>query len=89
MEMKKQIVLGIKVNNRLKHVPQVQSLLSEYGCNIKTRVGLHEVDENFCSTGGLILLELCGEDRLCLELTAKLEKVEEVTVQKMIFDRDR
>ena len=87
MEMKKHIVLGVKINNRLKHVPEVQKLLSEYGCNIKTRLGLHEVDATSCSTGGLLLLELFGEDRICLELAAKLEKLEEIEVQKMIFTR--
>jgi hypothetical protein len=87
MEMKKHIILGVKINNRVKHVPEVQKLLSEYGCNIKTRLGIHEIDETSCSTGGLLLLELFGEDRICLELANKLTKIEEIEVQKMIFNR--
>ena len=87
MGMKKHIILGVKINNRLKHVPEVQKLLSEYGCNIKTRLGIHEVDATTCSTGGLLLLELFGEDRLCLELADKLTKIEAIEVQRMIFDR--
>lgn len=87
MAMKKHIVLGVKINNRLKHVPEVQKLLSDYGCNIKTRLGLHEVDETSCSTGGLLLLELFGDDRTCLELGDRLARIEEIEVQKMVFDR--
>ena len=87
MAMNKHIVLGVKINNRLKHAPEVQKLLSEYGCNVKTRLGLHEVDALSCSTGGLLLLELFGDDRICLELAGKLEKIEGIEVQKMVFDR--
>lgn len=88
MEMKKHIILGVKINNRLKHVPEVQKLLSQYGCNIKTRLGIHEVDATTCAIGGLLVLELYGEDRVCLELADKLTKIEEIEVQKMIFNRD-
>jgi hypothetical protein len=87
MEMKKHIILGVKINNRMKHVPEVQKLLSEYGCNIKTRLGIHEVDEKTCATGGLMILELFGEDSICLELADKLTRIEEIEVQKMVFNR--
>ena len=51
------LILGVHVTNRATQVPSVQNLLTEYGCNIKTRIGLHHVDDQVCSPRGLILLE--------------------------------
>lgn len=58
-------ILGIKIEDRMKEAGEVQKLLSRYGCSIKTRLGLHEVAGDYCSTSGLIILELAGpaEDR--------------------------
>ena len=63
-------------------------MLSEYGCNIKTRVGLHRVDETVCSTRGLILLEMFGDPAVCRELKAKLAKLQGIEVQEMVFAHD-
>jgi hypothetical protein len=82
--MEKHIVLGIHITDRLKKVPEVQNLFSTYGCNIKTRLGLHEV-ENVCSPNGLVLLEMYGDEARCLELGEKLDQIEGIEVQKMIF----
>jgi hypothetical protein len=82
--MDKHIIVGVHVTNRLKKVPDVQRLLSEYGCNIKTRLGLHEV-ENVCSPNGLLLLEMYGEDSVCFELADKLAAVDGIEVQRMVF----
>ena len=55
--MTKRIVLGIQVTNRVEKIPDVQKILTEYGCNIKTRLGLHEVSKSVCSALGLLLLD--------------------------------
>ncbi|MDO5577578.1 MAG: hypothetical protein Q4F84_10910, partial [Fibrobacter sp.] len=55
-------VVGIHITNRVKHVPQVQKVLTESGCYIKTRIGLHEVTNNTCSASGLIIVEFIGDD---------------------------
>jgi hypothetical protein len=86
MPMKKHIVFGVHVTDRLRHVDSVQHLLSEYGCNIKTRLGLHEVSEKFCSPNGLLILEMAGDEKKSMELADKLAAVEGIEVQKMIFD---
>ena len=49
-------IMGIEIKNREKAAVNVQELLTKHGCIIKTRLGLHEVD-NQCSPNGLILLE--------------------------------
>jgi hypothetical protein len=84
----KHIILGVHVTDRLKHAQSVQELLSQYGCNIKTRIGLHEVDGKSCSMNGLLILELIGETSKCEQLADKLSTLEGIEVQKMIFDHD-
>lgn len=81
-------ILGIKLENRFQEVPEVQRLLTEHGCIIKTRIGLHQqVETNDpCSEKGLILLELNdGRDPEVRELEQKLGSIEGVQVRKMEF----
>jgi hypothetical protein len=82
------LVFGVHITSRAVQAPAVQSLLTEYGCNIKTRIGLHHVDDNVCSPRGLILLELFGELETCRELKAKLSALDGVEVQEMLFEHD-
>ena len=79
------IILGIHVTNRLKNAVEVQRVFTEYGCNIKTRVGLHDVDANVCSPSGVVLIEFFGADDEAAAMMAKLNEVEGVLVQKMVF----
>ena len=39
------IILGVHITDRLKNAVDVQKVFTEFGCNIKTRVGLHDVGE--------------------------------------------
>ncbi len=83
--MDKHIVLGVHITDRVKHVPAIQQALTEYGCYIKTRLGLHEADKAKCSPNGLLLLEMVDDDAKVGELEKKLKAVEGIEVQKMIF----
>jgi hypothetical protein len=83
--MENHVIFGVHITERLKHVPLVQQLLSEYGCNIKTRLGLHEVSQKACSPNGLLILEMFGEETKCNELFTRLNSVEGVEVQKIVF----
>jgi len=82
------LIYGVHVTDRATQVPQVQKFLTEYGCNIKTRVGLHRVDENACSPRGLILLEMFGDLAVCRELKAKLATLEGVEIKEMFFEHE-
>ena len=82
------VIFGVHVNDRVQRVPDVQKLLSEYGCYIKTRIGLHHVDENACSPRGLIVLEMFGDEAKCQELSKKLTAIDGVEVQQMVFDHE-
>jgi hypothetical protein len=84
--MAKRCVLGILVTNRVENAALVQKTLTDCGCYIKTRVGLHEVTENVCAPAGLILLELFGDEKAYADVEAKLKEIRGLQVQKMLFD---
>ena len=84
--MDKHIVLGVHITERARHAGKVQSQLTDFGCYIRTRIGLHEADHNLCSPNGLILLEMVADDAKVAELTALLSALEGVEVQQMVFD---
>jgi hypothetical protein len=84
--MAKRIVLGIQVTNRVEEIPTVQKILTDYGCNIRTRLGLHEVSEKMCSTLGLLILDTCGEEDEIFTMEKKLKNVKGLIVKKMIFE---
>ena len=84
--MTRHIILGVHITNRMKNILDVQKIFTEYGGHIKTRLGLHEVSEKFCSPNGLLILEMAGEEKKSMELADKLAAVEGIEVQKMIFD---
>jgi desulfoferrodoxin-like iron-binding protein len=81
----KHIILGVHITDRVKHVPTVQSVLTQFGCNIKTRLGLHHANESFCSPNGLMILEFVGEDSQCVAMTEQLAALEGVHVKRMVF----
>ncbi len=84
--MAKRYIIGMLVSNRVTNAPDVQKVLTECGCYIKTRLGLHEATDNMCSPSGLILLELLGDEKVCAEVEGKLKAITGLQVQKMAFE---
>ena len=82
MKKSSKTILGVHVAQRTKQTAKVQKILTDYGCSIRTRIGLHEAFEGVCSPSGLILLEVVSE---VPALTAALTNVPGVTVKKMVF----
>jgi len=83
--MSKRIILGVQVTDRLQKVPEVQKILTQYGGNIKTRLGLHDVSPK-SSVRGLLLLETCGREDKIIEFEKKLKKIKGLVVKKMTFE---
>ncbi|MGD9782128.1 MAG: hypothetical protein AB7V14_08245 [Kiritimatiellia bacterium] len=83
MKKAKKTILGVHVSQRTRHTAKVQKILSDYGCSIRTRVGLHDAGGGFCSPNGLILLDVV--DRAG-ELASALSRVPGVAVKKMVFE---
>lgn len=78
-------ILGINVSNRVEVAEKVQKVLTTYGCSIRTRLGLHEEDEGQSGVGGLILLELIGDENEWLRLEKDLAAIKYVEIKKMDF----
>ena len=83
--MNQTVILGIRISDRLGEAGRVQSILTKYGCTIRTRLGLHDVDAEYVSPAGLIILELAGDPAEYLKLENELTGLDGVTVRKMEF----
>ena len=58
-------IFGIRLSDRIKNSTELQNLLTEYGCIIKTRIGLHDTSCGVCSPYGIILIEtIKNEERI-------------------------
>lgn len=86
MKRENHIILGVHITERVRRAQQVQELLTEYGGCIKTRLGLHEVENGEGSPNGLLLLETAGGEARVNELTSRLGAIDGVYVRKMVFD---
>ena len=78
-------ILGVRITDRKKEAGDVQKVLTNYGCSIRTRLGLHEVSTEICSSKGLLILELIGDKTEQDKLEAALIGVAGVQVRKMVF----
>ena len=76
-------ILGILVERDHDVIISVQKILTSYGCNIRTRLGLNEVF--FGEPAGLIILELKGDKKQRIHLEADLKSLEQVHVRTMVF----
>ena len=78
-------IIGVHITDRVKKATDVQGVLTNFGCEIKTRLGLHEADDGFCSPSGVILLEFIAGEAKAKELKDKLNAIEGVEVKEMLF----
>lgn len=85
MAAKDHVIVGVHITNRLKKASDVQGLLTQYGCQIRTRLGLHEASADVCSPSGIIVLELAGDEAKGRELCDRLNAIDGVEVQRMVF----
>lgn len=71
----------VVINKRKNEAVTVQKILTEWGCLIKTRLGLHEGVLDDCSEIGSIILEVVGENEKHEELVRKLNLLAGVTAK--------
>ncbi len=83
--MKEVRVLGVMINDPAKGADQIQRILTKYGCSIRTRLGIHDIDEEYARETGLMLLELIGDMQECIRLENELLALDGIDVQKMVF----
>lgn len=71
----------ILVKTRKEEAVTVQKILTEWGCFIKTRLGLHNGVLDDCSTNGTLFLELVGEKEKHQEMLRKLNLLKGVSAK--------
>ena len=76
-------ILGVLVERSQPVVLSVQKILTSYGCNIRTRLGVNELF--FGEPAGLIILELKGDEKQRLLLERDLKKLDHTHVRTMVF----
>jgi hypothetical protein len=77
-------IFGVHITHRVENVPGVQAVLTKYGCNIRTRLGLHDADNTSCSPGGLVLIDAFGAE--VEDFYRDLKGLKGVAVQRMDFE---
>ena len=76
-------LLGILVERNHDVIPSVQKILTAYGCNIRTRLGVNELF--FGQPAGLIILELTGDEKQRLYLERDLKALKQAHIRTMVF----
>jgi hypothetical protein len=71
---------------RKKEAVTVQKILTEWGCLIKTRLGLHDGVLDDCTESGTIFIELVGEKAKHDELARKLNLLSGVKAELITLE---
>lgn len=74
-------ILLILIGKRKETAVTVQKILTEWGCIIKTRLGLHDGVMEHCTNQGLLICELVGTREQREELARKVDLLPGVTSQ--------
>lgn len=78
-------IMVVKLEKRSDLAADIQGILTEYGCIIAARMGLHEI-ENSCRQDGLITLFLDGSKSRINNLQSSLNEYEKVKAKKLSLD---
>lgn len=76
-------IMALTIDHRVAKAPEIQTILTKYGCIIKTRLGLHEANEDSCSERGLIILHVSSNASDVEQLEKELNIIEGVEVKYM------
>ena len=73
-------ILLLLVGNRTGTAVKVQEVLTNMGCFIKTRLGIHDGSPQECSNSGMLILDILGSKEDKQDLVKKLEVLSDVKV---------
>lgn len=74
-------IVLIKIDHRIQEAGLVQKVLTEFGCNIKVRLGLHEASNEFCAQDGMMILQVDGKAEELDQILQRLNQIEYVKAQ--------
>ena len=80
--MEYQLVV-VKVGYRENTAAKVQSILTSFGCNIKVRLGLHDLPEGACSPEGLIVLQVTASEDELKKILSELNGLGDVAAKSL------
>ena len=79
-------VVFILIGRRVEEAVKVQSVLSEFGDIIKTRLGINRELSKENDASGFIFLELCGEEQRGEELCKALNQIPDVKAECLTIE---
>ena len=79
------IIVAVHITERTTQAALVQSILTENGGSIKTRVGLHEPTPSGASPSGVILLELVSSQSESNDIIDSLNAISGVEAKSIVF----
>lgn len=82
--MKHNTIMAILVDKRTDAAPEVQKILTEHGCVINNRLGIHE--SSSCADEGMIILDITVSDDEVDQLENELKSIDGVKVKSMKLD---
>ena len=77
------ILAAVKIGQREKAAVEVQKILTDFGCSIKVRLGLHDIPADACSPAGLLILQLVDTAENIDAFLAGLNAVKDVTAKSL------
>lgn len=78
-------ILGVRLNDRVHDSVIFQKIISEFGCDINTRIGLHRVHNDACPRTGVILMEIIHNEK-AVDIEKALLQIENIEIQRMVFE---
>ncbi len=69
-------IIGVSLENRIETAVEFQEIITEFGCEIRTRIGLHPSTQDVCLNRGIILLEVSGEAEVLKKELSKHWKIQ-------------
>jgi len=76
-------LVAVKVGHREDSATKVQAILTSFGCNIKVRLGLHDLPEGACSPMGLIILQVTAQENELKKFLDELNQLEDVVARSL------
>lgn len=76
-------LVAVKVGHREDTATAVQELLTDFGCHIKVRLGLHDLPGDACSPAGLIILQVVAEGVELSQFLDSLNRLDEVVARSL------
>lgn len=72
-------LMAIRISDRDKNAVKIQEVLTNFGCKIAMRLGIHDQDEgNVCSSSGTLILNLCCPPEEAKQVEIELTKIDGV-----------